>query len=295
MARLEVLLAAVLFSTGGVAMKWSTLDGWSVAGLRAGVAALALLALVPAARRGWSRRTLLVAVPYAATFILYALANKETTAANAIFLQDTAPLYLLVLAPWLLHEQLAKWDVALVAALALGAALLFVATPTALATAPRPLLGNLLALAAGVSWALSLLGLRWISVRAATSGDEPLAVIVAACLLASIAALLAVWPESLWPAALRTTPNTLVVLYLGVGQIALAYIFLTRGVRGVTALEASLLLLLEPALTPLWAWLVLREPLTSLAAVGGAVIIGAVAVNAWWRSVSSAPSPARKA
>jgi hypothetical protein len=79
-ARLQLLLGALLFSTGGVAIKLSTLSGWQVAGLRAAVAAVVLVAILPAARRGFSWRTFVVALPYAATFILYTLANKETTA-----------------------------------------------------------------------------------------------------------------------------------------------------------------------------------------------------------------------
>ena len=291
MARLQLVLAALLFSTGGVAIKLTSLSGWQAAGLRAGVAAVAMLLVLPAARRGWSRRTFVVAIPYAATFILYSLANKETTAANAIFLQDTAPLYLLLLGPLWLRERLQRSDLVLALALVAGAALLFAAAPVAFGTAPRPALGNALALAAGFTWALSLLGLRWISVRGAQSGEEPLAVIVAGCVLALVASAVAVWPGTLLPGEERTAVNLLAVLYLGVCQIGLAYVFLTRGVRHVTALEASLLLLTEPVFTPILAWLVLGESLSAFALAGGGVVIGAVAANAWWRSVSSAASP----
>ena len=97
--RLLLLAAAFLFSTGGAAIKATALTSWQVACFRSGVAALALLALVPAARRGWTRRTLIAALPYAATVLLFVLANKLTTSANAIFLQSTAPLYLLLLGP----------------------------------------------------------------------------------------------------------------------------------------------------------------------------------------------------
>ncbi|HLF12685.1 MAG TPA: EamA family transporter, partial [Gammaproteobacteria bacterium] len=255
LARIQLLLGALLFSTGGVAIKLSTLSGWQVAGLRAAVGALVMLLFLPAARRGWSLRTCLVAIPYAATFILYTLANKETTAANAIFLQDTAPLYLLLLSPLLLRESIERWDVVLLCALAGGAWLLFVSTPEPLATAPRPGLGNVLALAAGVTWALSLLGLRWIAVRNKTSGEEPLAVILAGCVLAFAAAAIAVFPALLYPVAEWQTPNWVIILYLGTFQIGLAYVFVTRAMRRVSALEASLLVLTEPVFVPLWAWL----------------------------------------
>jgi DME family drug/metabolite transporter len=289
MARIQLLLGALLFSTGGVAIKLSTLTGWQAAGMRAIVAAAVMLAVLPAARRGWSWRTLLVAVPYAATFILYTLANKETTAANAIFLQDTAPLYLLLLSPLVLRERIERWDWLLLAALAFGAALLFAATPEPLVTAPRPALGNALALAAGITWALSLAGLRWITVRAPLSREEPFAVIVAGCLLAFAVAGVAAWPESPFPPSARTVPNAAIVVYLGVFQISLAYVFVTRGMRHVTALEASLLLLTEPVFTPIWAWLLLGEMPTLAALLGGTVIIAAAAANTFLRGVSSAP------
>jgi drug/metabolite transporter (DMT)-like permease len=289
MARIQLLLGALLFSTGGVAIKLSTLSGWQAAGMRAIVAAAVMLAVLPAARRGWSWRTLLVAVPYAATFILYTLANKETTAANAIFLQDTAPLYLLLLSPLVLRERIERWDWLLLAALAFGAALLFAATPEPLVTAPRPALGNALALGAGITWALSLAGLRWITVRAPLSGEQPFAVIVAGCLLAFAVAAAASWPESPFPPGVRTVPNAVIIAYLGICQISLAYLFVTRGMRHVTALEASLLLLTEPVFTPIWAWLLLGETLTPAALLGGLVIIAAAAANTLLRGVSSAP------
>jgi drug/metabolite transporter (DMT)-like permease len=290
-ARLQLLLGALLFSTGGVAIKLSTLSGWQVAGLRAAVAAVVLVAILPAARRGFSWRTFVVALPYAATFILYTLANKETTAANAIFLQDTAPLYLVLLSPLLLRESIERWDIVLLFALAGGAALLFAATSVPVASAPRPGLGNLLALAAGCTWALSLLGLRWIAVRSESTGEQPLAVIVVGCVLAAMIAAVAVWPESPYPESARTPFNTAIVVYLGVCQISLAYVLVTRGMRRVTALEASLLLLTEPVFTPLWAWLLVGEVPAPLALVGGALIILAVAANTFVRGVSSAPKP----
>jgi drug/metabolite transporter (DMT)-like permease len=104
MPRLLVLSAALLFSTGGAAIKATALTGWQVASFRSGIAAVVLLLCMPAWRRVWHPRTLAVGAAYAATMILFVLANKLTTATNTIFLQYTAPLYLLLLAPWLLRE-----------------------------------------------------------------------------------------------------------------------------------------------------------------------------------------------
>ena len=159
-ARLQVLAAALLFSTGGAAVKAIGLTGWQIACFRSGVAALVLLLAVPAGRRVFAPRILAVGVAYAVTLICYVLANTLTTAANTIFLQSAAPLYLLLLAPWLLGERLRRRDLALMAVMAAGLSLFFVARAEPSATAPAPLAGNLLAGLAGVSWALVVVGLR---------------------------------------------------------------------------------------------------------------------------------------
>ncbi|HZH03127.1 MAG TPA: EamA family transporter, partial [Myxococcaceae bacterium] len=103
--RLFILAAVVLWSTGGAAIKLCGLSGWQVACGRSWVAAAALLALLPSSRRRPDRRGWGVAVAYAATVLLFVLATKLTTAANAIFLQYTAPLYVLLMGTWLLGER----------------------------------------------------------------------------------------------------------------------------------------------------------------------------------------------
>ena len=106
--RLMLLAAAALFSTGGAAVKASTMTSWQLAGFRSLVAAVFLLVFLPACRRRWSLRVLPVAFAYATTLTLYILANRLTTAANATFLQSTAPLYIVALAPLILREKLVR-------------------------------------------------------------------------------------------------------------------------------------------------------------------------------------------
>src|SRR5678815_307458 len=109
--RLLLMAAALLFSTGGAAVKAVSLTGWQVASFRSGVATLVLLLAVPGVRRQFRWGMLPVAAAYAATLILFVLANRLTTSANAIFLQSTAPLYLLLLGPLLLREPIRRNDV----------------------------------------------------------------------------------------------------------------------------------------------------------------------------------------
>lgn len=282
-ARAQVLGAAVLFSTGGFAIKLCTLTDWQVACARSAVAAAALALCVPAARRAWSARTLLVALPYAATMVLFTLANRSTTAANAIFLQDTAPLYVLLLGPWLLGERLQRRDAGFIALMLAGLALLYLGTRAPVATAPAPALGNALATVSGVSWALTLVGLRWLAAGPGGSGSASLAGALAGNLLAVVATL----PLAL-PVATYTASDMLLVGYLGLFQVALAYVLITGAMTRLPALESALLLLAEPVLVPLWAWLVLGEPTGTLAMAGGALVLAGTAWHAWQRRGSSA-------
>jgi len=265
-ARLEVLGAAVLFSTGGAAIKGTALTAWQVAGVRSLVAALAVLVLMPGARRHWRPRSVVVGAFYAATLILFVLANKLTTAANAIYLQAVGPLVVMVVAPIVLAEHVRRQDVPFVVAMAGGLALVFAGQQEPLATAPDPFAGNLAGAASGLTWGFTIVGLRWMGSR---DQDATLNCIVIGNLIAALVCLPVGWPIH------ASVHDWLTLLWLGVFQIGMAYTLLTRGVRHVTALDASLLLLAEPVLNPVWAWMIHGERPTSWALAGGAVILSA--------------------
>lgn len=274
-ARLAVLGAALLFSTGGAVVKATTFDVWQVTGLRCAVAGLTLAILVPGAFRSLSRRTVLVGVAYAATMLLYVAANKLTTAANAIFLQSTAPLYVLLLSPRLLGERVRRADVAWMALIGAALALFFVGHQAPYATAPRPALGNLLGALSGITWAGTILGLRWLgSSEMRQRGDLRGRPGAAAALAGNLIAFLGCLPWAL-PLAGSDRGDWLAIGYLGVFQVGIAYVLLTHGIERVPALEASLLLLLEPAASPLWAWLFHGEVPGAFAWIGGALILAA--------------------
>jgi DME family drug/metabolite transporter len=273
--RMLLLAAAVLFSTGGAAIKATHLTGWQVASFRSGAGALALLALSAEARRGWSWRVVPVGLAYAATLVLFVLANKLTTAANAIFLQDAAPLYLVLLGPLLLRERVRKAELVLLAVVAAGIAMFFIAQETPVETAPDPVRGNVLAVIAGLTWALTIAGLRWLgSSYGASVANAP----VVGNLLAFAACL-----KMALPVSSVTWRDAAVIAYLGVVQIGLAYICMTRALKRVRALEASLLLLLEPALSPMWAWLAHGERPGAWSLAGGGLILGACLLYSYWQ------------
>jgi drug/metabolite transporter (DMT)-like permease len=278
-SRLKLVAAALLFSTGGAAIKAIPFTSWQVAALRSAIAAVTLTLIAPGARRGWSWRTPVVGLAYASTLILFVLANKLTTSANAIFLQSTAPLYLLVLSPLLLHEPVTREDVIVMVLVGGGLSLFFVGHESASATAPDPALGNLLGAASGLSWALTVAGLRWLSAHNAGERDGAMPAVVAGNALAFLLCLPMAAPFST-----GTAGNWLLIVYLGVFQVGVAYLFVTDGLRRVPALEASVLLLVEPAFNPIWAWLVHDERPGRWALVGGIVIIAATTGKAIYDS-----------
>jgi drug/metabolite transporter (DMT)-like permease len=276
--RFMILAAALLFSTGGAVVKMTSMTGWQVASLRSGIAAIALLIMLPSARRGVSWRSLLVSCAYAGTMICFVLANKLTTAANAVFLQSTAPLYVLLASPLLLGEKIGRRQLFFMAALAVGMTMILIGGQPEFATAPDPVRGNLIGVVCGVCWALTIVGLRWLGRD--DRGDAPSTGASAAVVGGNFIASLATLPAAL-PLEHTTTLDWAAVAFLGLFQIALAYVFIVLGVRRVSALEVSLLVLLEPVLGPLWAWLIHGEQPSDLALIGGAVIIIATAVYTW--------------
>jgi drug/metabolite transporter (DMT)-like permease len=277
-ARLQLVLAALCFSTAGAAIKGCTFGASQIAAFRALVAMLAILVLIPEARRPWSWRVGLVGVGYAAAGLLFVFANKLTTAANTVFLQATNPLFVVALAPWLLKERVRAADLAFMGVLAVGLTLLFVGGQRHFATAPDPVVGNVLAAGSAVAWAFTVTGYRWLARQGeGGAGHGPIA---AAAVCGNLIVFLVCLPGAL-PLAPGRAADWVIVIYLGVFQLGLAYVFLSRAIARVPALEASLFLLVEPVLSPVWAWLAHGETPGPLAAIGGVVILTATALKSW--------------
>jgi len=282
-ARLQLCATAILFSIGGAGIKACALTSWQVAGFRSGFAALLILLVLPDSRRGWTWRTTLVGALYAATMILFVLANKLTTSANTIFLQSAAPLYVLLLAPWILREKNRASDLLVMVMVALGLALFFVGSEAPVRTAPAPLRGNILAVASGLMWALTIIGMRWLGREERVGGGTAAPAVAAGNLIALLVSL-----PFAFPVVGARPLDWGIVFGLGTVQIGLAYVLLTKAIRFVPAFEAMVLLLLEPALNPIWAWLIHGERPGSLPIVGGALILGATGLKTWIDSRGSA-------
>ena len=267
-ARLALLLTAVLFSTGGAAVKACRLDSWQVAAFRSACAALTLLVAMPSTRTRWTLSVLLVGASQAATMILFVSATKLTTAANAIFLQSTAPLYVVILGPLVLREAVRRTDLVFLLAFVAGLCTIFFGDAPSTATAPNPALGNVLAVASGVTWALTVVGFRWTAREGTGLG--------ATLLAGNVIVMLVGLPMAL-PVVGARPMDWAIIVFLGVFQITAAYVFLMIGMRDVPAFEASLLMLIEPALNPVWAWLVHGERVGAATLAGGLVVLATTA------------------
>ncbi len=255
-----------------------------MASFRSGIAALTLFLFLPSSRRGLSWRSGMVGSAYAITMILFVTSNKLTTAANSVFLQSTYPFYVLLLSPLLLKESIRRRDLGFMAVIAVGFVLFFIGVEPPVATAPDPVRGNVLAATSGITWALTLIGLRWMSGILGPEGGTA----AAAVGMGNVVAFLVVLPKAL-PVA-GTGTDWLIVGYLGVFQIGIAYILLLAAVRHLSAIEVAIMLMIEPVINPIWAWMLHGERPGPGALVGGAIIVVATLLKTVVDARAKAPN-----
>lgn len=267
---LLVMAAALLWSTGGLFIKWTTLSTFELSFGRSLLAALTVAYFTRREGFGINRLTLLTSVLYAALLLLFVLATKLTTAANAIFLQYTAPIYVLLLEPIFYKEKLRSGDLAVVAACIAGMSLFFVGQ-----LRPEDVQGNVAALASGLCFAFYILLLRHPGAKQVNRASS---VIYGNLLIVLISGPVILFrPQSLHALSQAGGHDFAAVAYLGVVQIGLAYTLFTLGMaRGVRSLDAGIVAYIEPVLNPVWVFLFLGERPSGWAILGGAIIIAAV-------------------
>ncbi|HVT44918.1 MAG TPA: EamA family transporter [Thermoanaerobaculia bacterium] len=266
---LLVLGAALLWSSAGVGIKAIDDGPLKVAFFRSAIAAIALFAIVRPPRPRITPMFVTAIVSYAACLTTFVVATKWTSAANAIFLQYSGVVWVLLLAPVLLKEPMRGRDAVAIGVSLCGMTLLFVGQ-----LGGGMLAGNLMAVLSSIFFALLVIALR------KESGGRAETAVTWGNVLATVA----IFPFIIRD--LHVTPRSAAVLvFLGVFQIALAYVLFVRGLRHVTATQASLTAMLEPVANPIWVFLFLGERPASFAVVGGAIVLGAIA----WRAVNVGP------
>lgn len=273
-----MLGAALLWSTGGLFIKWTTLNAFELSFGRSLLAALTVAFFTRREGYRLNSMTILTSLLYAALLILFVIATKLTTAANAIFLQYTAPIYVLVLEPVFYKEKFRRADLIAVAACIVGMSLFFVGK-----LRPDDVSGNLTALASGLCFAFYILLLRHPQTQRVNRASS---VIYGNLLLVVFSAVVIIFFNA--PAGITNLEHISLhdaesVLYLGVVQIGLAYTLFTLGMsRGVRSLDAAIVGYIEPVLNPVWVFLFWGERPSAWAIIGGAIIIAAVASHTIW-------------
>ncbi|HEX2854570.1 MAG TPA: DMT family transporter [Opitutaceae bacterium] len=259
-----LVLAALCWSLGGLLIKAVTWHPLAVAGGRGLIAALFLVATTRGLKFSFSRPQLIGAIAYAACTISFCTATKLTTAANAILLQYTAPVWVALFGAWFLGERATRADWATIVAV-LGGMTLFFADSLEL----RHALGNSIAIASGVFFAAMTVALR------RQKDGSPVESIILGNVIAFIVGL--PW---LVHAPMLSPAGWWALGLLGVVQLGISYWLYARALRHVTALEAVLIPVIEPILNPLWVLLALGERPAPIALVGGAVVLTAVTLRA---------------
>lgn len=245
-------------------IKWTTLAGLELSFWRSVFAAITVAVFTRHEGFGLNRLTAAAAVLYAVLVILFVLATKTTTAANAIFLQYTAPVYMLILEPVIYKEKFRSRDLITVVVCLGGMALFFVGQ-----LRPQDVTGNIFALTSGFFFALYFLLLRHPRAREVNRASS---VIYGNTLVVIMTA-----PWGLAVLTSFTMHDLAGVSYLGIIQLGISYMLFTYGMaRGVRSLDAGIICYIEPVLNPVWVFLVLEERPSAWALLGGGIIIVAV-------------------
>ena len=255
-----LLLAALCWSLGGVLIKSIDWPPMAIAGGRSAIAIPMILLCIGRPKFTFSRAQIGGAIGYAGTVILFVFATRMTTAANAIFLQYTAPIYVALIGRWYLNERASRIDWLVMAVALIGIALFFLDQLTL-----AGLWGNIIALASGLAFASVALFLRKEKAGSPVASIVLGNVIVALLGLPFILKAPSLGEDGLWRLAL-----------LGTVQLGLPYVLYATAIKQVTALEATLIPLLEPVLNPLWVMLALGERPGPWAIVGGLLVLSAV-------------------
>ena len=271
---LLLLLASLCWSLGGVLIKSIDWPPMAVAGGRSAIAIPLMLLFVGRPKFTFSAAQIGGAVGYALTVVLFVFATRMTTAANAIFLQYTAPIYVAIIGHWYLNERALRIDWLVIVVALGGIALFFMDRLTV-----SGFWGNIVALGSGIAFASVAIFLR------KEKAGSPVTSIILGNIIVAVAGAPFMFQTSLG------VGDGWRLLLLGTVQLGLPYVFYAAAIKHVTALEATLIPLLEPVLNPLWVMLALGERPGPWAIVGATLVLAAVLGRGALMVTSRPPRP----
>ena len=260
-APLCMLAAAVLFSLGGMLVKLVPWNPMVISGTRSVIAGFVLFVYMKARghRFVFNRAVLLGGFAMGATSTLYVVSTKLTTAANAILLQYTAPVFIILLMWAFFRVRPTGLDIGATAVLLCGVVLFFANSMTG---GGGTLAGNITALISGVTWAMVFMMKQW-------KGADNLSSVFVGCVICAVVGLPWLFAaDTVW-----SLPAVGGICLIGFVQFGAAYVFMAEGLEGTPPLAASLISMLEPVLNPVWAALAVGEKLSGLSLAGAAVVV----------------------
>jgi drug/metabolite transporter (DMT)-like permease len=257
-----LLGSAFLWSTGGFLIKLVDLSSFQIAGLRSLITASVLLIVIKKPTLKFSLNKILGAIAYASMSICYISATKMTTAANAIMLQYTAPIYIAIFGGWMLKEKATLKDWVTIVFVIGGMVLFFFDD-----IGGGMLKGNIIAIFSGVALAFNTIFMR------RQKDENPLENVFWGCILTFIVTS---------PSTFIKMPDTksIVGLFLlGIFQLGISYILYSKAIKKVPALEATFISLVEPILSPIWVFLAVGEIPGVFSVIGGIIVLAAITLN----------------
>jgi len=257
---LAVFFTAILWSSGGLLIKLISLNAMQLSFFRCLIAATVFALLFRKKLLVVNGFTFINAAFYAIVLITFVIATKTTTAANAIFLQSTAPIYILIFEPIINKTKLERINVLTIAVCFIGMIFFFLGE-----ISPGHFTGNLVALVSGIMFAAFFLGMRKNGNEYQQSSIFYGNIFVTILCIPFILDLKPLSFDDIW-----------MVTFLGVFQIALAYALFSYGLKRILAVEASIISMFEPVLNPIWVLIGYREMPSIYAAFGGGIIIIAI-------------------
>ena len=265
-AILEMLTCAALWSIAGIFIKLVPWNGFAVAGMRSLVAGITiyLCMRLMGVSYVFNRRTLTAGFFTGCTYICFVVANKLTTAANAIVMQFTSPVFIVIYSVLFFHKKARKQDVAVVLCTMLGIALFFLDK-----LAPGYMLGNLVGIAAGMFMAGMFVTVGEIETEERFSG----------ILNGQILTFLVGLPFFLLTGPAITPVAVGSILILGVFQLGLSYVLYVKANAFCPPLACCLLGAVEPLLNPVWVAIFDGEKPGIFALLGAVVVI--VSITVW--------------
>lgn len=262
-AIIQLIIASILWSTGGLLIKLVDWNPIAIAGSRSFIAGLVIFAYLKKPKITMSKPQVVGAIAYATTVILFVMANKMTTSANAIMLQYTSPAFVAILGMWLLRERIHWFDL-LSILFVIGGMVLFFND----ASGTGNMLGNLIAVISGFFLAVVTVALRF------QKDGSPVETMLLGNFLTFIVAIPFIF------GGLPDLKSIAAIIVLGIVQLGISYILYGLAIKHLGALEAVLITVIEPLLNPFWVFLVVGEKPTALSLLGGLVVlIGVIGRN----------------